>query len=257
MAFLYSIIFYLMVGLRPGVDHYFIFFTVVLLIQLTAVSVAMFAVSLFRDFANAAMVGFAVFGSSNFAGGCFLPANRIPVYVSWVKWISYIVSSSANCGGSMHNRWQFYAYGALNNNEFHGRAFPCQQPSGTTDFSCEQYSGDYQLRISGITLSLAPQLVAMVALIGLFNIATGFIMFFFPTKMKMSKKPQTTIKAPTYAEKDVRKPSTETREGAVISLDHYSLEVLHQRPWGAVHRTTSILKPLQTVFEPRKLNVIM
>jgi ABC-type multidrug transport system permease subunit len=80
-----------MVGLRPGATHFLIFFGTVLLIQLTAVSVAMFSVSVFRDFARSAMVGFAVFGYSNFGGGCFVPANELPVYVSWVKWISYIV----------------------------------------------------------------------------------------------------------------------------------------------------------------------
>lgn len=95
MALLYSTIFYFMVGLRGGVDHFFIFFSTVMLIQLTAVSVATLAVSIFRDFANAAMVGFALFGASNFAGGCFLPANKIPVYVSWVKWVSYIVRCMA------------------------------------------------------------------------------------------------------------------------------------------------------------------
>jgi ABC-type transport system involved in multi-copper enzyme maturation permease subunit len=93
MALLYSTIFYFMVGLRGGADHFFVFFTTVLLIQLTVVSLATFAVSVFRDFANAAMVGFAIFGASQFAGGCFLPANKIPVYVSWMKWTSYIVRS--------------------------------------------------------------------------------------------------------------------------------------------------------------------
>jgi ABC-type multidrug transport system permease subunit len=78
------------------VDHYLVFFAMVLLIQLAAVSVAMFAVSISRNFANASMVTFAVFGASNFTGGCFLPANRLPVYVSWLKWLSYIVSTMFN-----------------------------------------------------------------------------------------------------------------------------------------------------------------
>jgi hypothetical protein len=91
-ALFYSLIIYYMVGLRPGASHFFVFFAIVILIQLTAVSVALFAVSIFREFSLAVMVGFAVFGYSNFGGGCFLPANKIPVYVNWVKWISYIVS---------------------------------------------------------------------------------------------------------------------------------------------------------------------
>jgi hypothetical protein len=80
-----------MVGLRSGASHFLIFFSTVLLIQLTVVSIATFSVAVFRDFANASMVGFAVFGYSNFGGGCFIPANKVPIYVSWVKWISYIV----------------------------------------------------------------------------------------------------------------------------------------------------------------------
>jgi ABC-type multidrug transport system permease subunit len=96
MSLIYSLIFYYMVGLRGGASHFFTFFGTVLLIQLTAVSVATFAVSVFREFALSSMVGFAIFGYSNFGGGCFVPANKIPVYVRWVKWISYIVCS----GGS-------------------------------------------------------------------------------------------------------------------------------------------------------------
>jgi ABC-type multidrug transport system permease subunit len=83
-----------MVGLRAGASHLFLFLAIVILVQLSAVSVALFAVSIFRDFARAAMIAFAVFGSSTFAGGCFIPANLIPVYVNWVKWISYVVRLS-------------------------------------------------------------------------------------------------------------------------------------------------------------------
>ncbi|KAF2663360.1 pleiotropic drug resistance protein, ABC superfamily [Microthyrium microscopicum] len=240
MSFLYSVIFYFMVGLRPGTEHFFIFFATVLLIQLTAVSVAMFSVSIFRDFPSAAMIGFAVFGYSNFSGGCFIPANKIPPYVGWVKWISYI----------------FYAYGALMNNEFSGRIFSCDKPEGVTSFHCEQFSGAYQLRVSGVSLSISQGLVALAGLVGGFNVAIGLVLYFFPVKIRMSKKPQVDFKPTIHVEREGQSWS-EKRQEAVISLMQYSLDVQKRRPWGAIHNQISILKPLSTTFQPGKLNIIM
>jgi ABC-2 type transporter len=92
ISLIFSFIFYFMVGLKREAASFLIFFCVALLVQLTSVTVAMFSISYFRDFARSSMVGFAIFGYSVFAGGCFVPATRLPVYVSWVKWISYMVS---------------------------------------------------------------------------------------------------------------------------------------------------------------------
>jgi hypothetical protein len=97
----------------------------------------------------------------------------------------------------------------------------------------------------------------MVGLIGMFNVATTLILFFFPVKVKMSKKRQTTARSVSLAEKRTEVPNARTRIGAAISLEGYSLEVEYRKPWGSVHRTCSVLKPLSTAFEPGKLNVIM
>ena len=97
----------------------------------------------------------------------------------------------------------------------------------------------------------------MIGLIGMFNIATTLVLFFFPIKIKMSKKRQTTAKSVSLAEQRTEIPNARTRTGAVISLEGYALEVEYRRPWGSVHRTCSLLKPLSTVFETGKLNVIM
>lgn len=81
-----------MVGLQAEANHFLVFFFTVLLVHFASVTVATFSIACFRDFARASMIGNAVFGYTVFAGGCFSPPNKLPVYVRWLRWISYEVS---------------------------------------------------------------------------------------------------------------------------------------------------------------------
>jgi hypothetical protein len=153
------------------------------------------------------------------------------------------------------NLFKFYSYGAMNSNEFSGREFKCQNPEGSLSFDCIQFSGDFQLRSLGISLKIWEDLIALLGLIGAFCTAAGLLFYYFPTKVRMSKKPQSEFTAVPNAEIP-DKFGLKNRKEVTISLKDYSLDVKRVRPWGNLSEK-SILKPVTTMFMPGKLNIIM
>jgi hypothetical protein len=143
----------------------------------------------------------------------------------------------------------------MNNNEFSGRLFSCQKPAGQANFDCIQFSGDFQLRSLGISLKIWQDIIALLGIIGVFCSAAGLIFFYFPSKVRMSKKPQSKF-TPVIHTEAIDDLSLKKRQEVTISLKNYSLNVKLVKPWGVVSEKP-ILKQLTTTFTPGKLNVIM
>ena len=91
---IFSVIFYFMVGFRTEANQFFIFFAIMLLVQYTAIGLATIGVALARDFASASAICNIIFTLQSLAGGYFIQAKSIPVYVRWIKWTGYIVRNS-------------------------------------------------------------------------------------------------------------------------------------------------------------------
>lgn len=90
VPFIFSVITYFMAGYRSGVGHFFTFFAVNLLNQFVNVSFAMWCVSLRRNFAEASLIANASMTFISLSCGYFIQAASLPVYVRWIKYISYI-----------------------------------------------------------------------------------------------------------------------------------------------------------------------
>lgn len=90
VPFLFSLITYFMSGYRSGGDHFFIFFAVNLLNQFVNVTFAMWCVSIRRNFAEASLIANASLTFISMSCGYFIQAQSLPVYVRWIKYISYV-----------------------------------------------------------------------------------------------------------------------------------------------------------------------
>lgn len=73
-----------------------IFLAIVVLVQYIAVSLALFCVALLREFAWAALMVNLFATVQTYGAGFFAQAGTIPVYVRWMKYISYFVSWSCS-----------------------------------------------------------------------------------------------------------------------------------------------------------------
>lgn len=91
VPWLFSTIFYFMVGFDVDAVRYFTFFAIVLIGQYIAVCFATMSVGVSRNFAEAVLVGNLSYTLQSMACGYFIQANTMPVYVRWTKYISYNV----------------------------------------------------------------------------------------------------------------------------------------------------------------------
>ena len=86
---LFCFIFSYLAGFQGNIG---VFFAVVLLIHYIAVSFALFCVAVLRDFAWAALLANLFATVQTYGSGFFAQAATIPVYVRWMKYVSYFVS---------------------------------------------------------------------------------------------------------------------------------------------------------------------
>jgi ABC-type multidrug transport system permease subunit len=79
-----------MSGYRSGVQHFFIFFAFNVLNQFVNVTFAMWCVSLRRSFAEASLIANASLTFISLSCGFFIQAQSLPVYVRWIKYVSFV-----------------------------------------------------------------------------------------------------------------------------------------------------------------------
>lgn len=92
VPFLYSVIYYFMVGFDSDPGQFFTFFSIVLLNHYIAVTLAMTSVASVRHFPGASLIANLAYTLQSMACGYFVQSNTIPVYVRWLKYLTYTVS---------------------------------------------------------------------------------------------------------------------------------------------------------------------
>lgn len=91
VPFLYSVIYYFMVGFDLNVSKFFTFFSILLLNHYIAVTLAVASVAAVRNFPGASLIANLAYTLQSLACGYFIQANTLPVYVRWTKYITYTV----------------------------------------------------------------------------------------------------------------------------------------------------------------------
>lgn len=89
---LFSTIMYFMAGFDREVSKFFTFFAITLLNHYISVTCAVTCVAAVRHFAGASLIANLVYTLQSMACGMFIQVETIPVYVRWLKWITYAVS---------------------------------------------------------------------------------------------------------------------------------------------------------------------
>jgi ABC-type multidrug transport system ATPase subunit len=92
VPFLFATIMYFMAGFDREVSKFFIFFLITVLNHYIAVTCAMTCVATVRDFPGASLIANLVYTLQSMACGMFIQSNTLPVYVRWLKWVTYTVS---------------------------------------------------------------------------------------------------------------------------------------------------------------------
>lgn len=91
---IFSVISYWMAGLNPEPERFLTYFAITLINQYIAVTCAMLCVTTSRHFAGASLIANLVYTLQSFACGFFIQSNTIPIWLRWIKYITYTVRYS-------------------------------------------------------------------------------------------------------------------------------------------------------------------
>ncbi|KAL8695849.1 MAG: hypothetical protein Q9224_003117 [Gallowayella concinna] len=245
---IYSVIFYFMVGFDARANQFLIFFAVNLLLHYIAVTLAMLCVSVTRSFAGASLIANMAYTLQSLGCGYFVQSNQIPVWMRWLKWTAYV----------------FYGFGALAANEFVGhtsnsvgRVYDCPAPGGMLDAACEEYTGAYVMRSLGFPSDwIVRPILVLLAFTVAFYLGAAVVLKYKKVGLGISRARPTELDT-SLGREDLRAHSLDRRRTIEVNLQNYSLDI-QKRTW-FLRRSEkkSILKSINTTFQPSILNVIM
>ncbi|KAL9046081.1 MAG: hypothetical protein Q9214_000991, partial [Letrouitia sp. 1 TL-2023] len=245
---IYSVIFYFMVGFRTNASQFFIFFAITLLTHYIAVTLAMLCIAVSRNFAGASLIANMAYTLQSLACGFFVQSNQIPVWVRWLKWTAYV----------------FYAFGAHAANEFlshtnnpRGQVYDCPAPGGASNPACAEYTGAFVMDSLGFPSQwVVRPIIALLAFVIAFYLGAAVVLQYKRVSIGISRAQKAYIDTSLGKEKISVRSLKEIRT-VVIRLEKYCLDIQKRNTWFRKSKKLSILKPLNTLFEPGILNVVM
>ncbi|RYO86769.1 hypothetical protein DL762_004601 [Monosporascus cannonballus] len=222
VPFLYSVIYYFMVGFDSGPAKFFTFFSIVLLNHYIAVTLAMTSVAAVRHFPRASLI-----------------ANLV-----------YTLQSMA-CG------YFYYAFGALCGNEFEGSFYDCPLPGGEPNPACRQYTGEYIMDNLGFPRNwVARPIIVMFAFVVLSFALSWVGLAFLKVKMTIARARNSEGDLSAGKEKMTARSIQEVR-AIDVGLDKFALGLDKRSALGKKLPTKTILNPVSATFQAGKLNIIM
>ncbi|KAI0835944.1 P-loop containing nucleoside triphosphate hydrolase protein [Hypoxylon sp. FL0890] len=241
VPFLYAVIYYFMAGFDRDVSKFFTFFAILLLNHYIAVTLALTSVAAVRHFPGASLIANLAYTLQSMACGYFIQSNTIPVYVRWMKYITYT----------------YYAFGALCGNEFEDSFYDCPLPGGESNPACRPYTGRYIMDNLGFPRNwVARPIICMLAFVILFFITAWIGLTFLKVEMTIARARGSDTDLSAGKEKMNARSIHEVR-AIDVGLDEFSLALDKRSPFGKKLPTKTILNPVTTTFQAGTLNVIM
>ncbi|KAF4973571.1 hypothetical protein FZEAL_9290 [Fusarium zealandicum] len=241
VPFLFSVILYFMAGFDRDVEKFFIFLAITVLNHYMAVTCAMTCVVAVRHFAGASLIANLAYTLQSMACGMFVQVNTIPVYVRWLKWVTYT----------------FYVFSAYAGNEFEGNFYDCPYPDGESDSRCKQYTGKYVMESLGFPNNwVARPIIAMVAFVVFFVLLSAIGLHFFKVEMTIARARVSDTDLSAGKEKFAAQSMADVR-AIDLGLDKFALKLDKRSALGKKLPTKTILNPVDATFHAGVLNVIM
>ncbi|OBT84548.1 hypothetical protein VE02_06800 [Pseudogymnoascus sp. 03VT05] len=241
VPFIFSVIFYFMAGFRADAAQFFVFFAIVLLNHYIAIAFASACISADRSFAGASLIGNLNYTIQSLACGYFIQSNTIPVYVRWLKWISYV----------------YYAFGALCANEFVGHFYDCPLKGGEANPECKQFTGAYVMDSLGFPHNwVSTPILALLGFAILFSILAGLGLRYIPVEMAIGRARNSDADFSSGKEKMSVRSAEEVR-AIEIGLSSFALDLDKRTALGKKLPRKTILNPVDATFKAGVLNVIM
>ena len=158
----------------------------------------------------------------------------------------------------------FYGFGALAANEFTahtsdlgGRLYDCPEPGGAANPACDQYTGRFVMQSLGFPSNWVWRpILVLVGFAFSFYIGAGLILQFWKVEMSISKAQQTDGDS-SAGKEDLKTRSQHQARTIDITLNNYSMNIQKRNFRLQKLANISILKSINTNFEPGLLNVIM
>ncbi|KAK1978248.1 ABC transporter [Colletotrichum cereale] len=241
VPFLFSVIYYFMCGFERDATQFFIFFAVTLLTHYISVTCAITCVAASRNFPGASLIANMIFTLQSMACGMFIQANSIPVYVRWLKWITY----------------SFYSFGAYCGNEFEGNFYDCPFEGGISNPECAQYTGRFIMDSLGFPGNwIWRPIVVLAAFVVFFCALSAVGLQYIKQEMTIARARNSDTDLSAGKEKMTALSISEVRT-INVGLDGFALALDKRAPSGKRLPTKTILNPVNATFQAGKLNIIM
>ncbi|KAL0937010.1 ABC efflux transporter [Colletotrichum truncatum] len=241
VPFLFSVIFYFMAGFDREAGQFFTFFAITLINHYIAVTCAITCVTASRNFPGASLIANMVFTLQSMACGYFIQSNTIPVYVRWLKWITY----------------QFYGFGAYCGNEFTDAFYDCPVEGGPSNPECNQYTGSFVMNSLGFPPNWVWRpIIVMLSFVVFFCALAAIGLQFIKQEMTIARARNSDADLSAGKEKMKAQSISEVRT-IDVGLDDFALDLDKRAASGKKLPRKTILNPVNTTFQAGKLNIIM
>lgn len=240
VPFIYATIFYFMAHFDREVSKYFIFIGISIISQYIAVTCAMTCVVAVRHFAGASLIANLVYTLQSMACGMFVQIDNMPVYVRWLRWITYT----------------FFSFGAYAGNEFQDNFYDCPVGGGD-DPRCTQFRGNFIMDSLGFPPNwIWRPIVIMIAFVVFFVLLSAIGLKFLKVEMTIARARTSDTDLSAGKEKMAAKSVDEIR-AIDLGLENFALDLDKRTAKGKKLPRKTILHPLNATFQAGVLNVIM
>ncbi|TDZ54545.1 putative ABC transporter ATP-binding protein/permease [Colletotrichum trifolii] len=241
VPFLFSAIVYFMANFDRDTSQFFTFFAITLINHYIAVTCAVACVTASRNFPGASLIANMVFTLQSMACGYFIQSNTIPIYVRWLKWITY----------------QFYSFGAYCGNEFTNAFYDCPFEGGASNPECYQYTGSFIMESLGFPPNWVWRpILVMVSFVVFFCLLSAVGLQFIKQEMSIARARVSDTDLSAGKEKMKAQSISEVRT-IDVGLDDFALDLDKKTASGKKLPRKTILNPVNTTFQAGKLNIIM